>query len=151
MNERTLHQGPSVVFNVLVVDDDRISAQAVEETLQASPLFAVKATAESPAEALEVAARVPLDVIVLDEVFPSGSGTDAIADFKRLAPYAQIVMYSTTPATHALAEGAAAVVRKPNLPELVATITDVIGATIDLRAVIREATTHIDLDAPPST
>ena len=127
----------SVVFNVLVVDDDEASLRDAVHAINSSPYFRVIGTAAEPRVAFPMAMSVPVDVIVLDDVFPDQPpGTRSIAFFRRLAPYARIVMYSSV-LTAAMRE-ADGMVRKPDATELLAVMTGMVAAPIDIRDVPAE-------------
>lgn len=79
---------------VLLVDDNALVRRLLREQLSARGALEVVAEAEDAATAVQLAATVPLDLIVLDLSMPGTDGFTAIADLRAVAPDAQVVVMS---------------------------------------------------------
>jgi signal transduction histidine kinase len=74
---------PQRTGGVLLVDDERLNLTVLRDVLE--DRFTVH-TAESGDEALRVADRVPLDVVVTDQRMPGMSGVDLLAELRLRHP-----------------------------------------------------------------
>jgi response regulator of citrate/malate metabolism len=105
------------VIRVLVVDDDFRVAQLHEACVRAVPGFEVVGTARTAAEAVELAARVAPDLVLLDEYLPDAPGSSVMG---RLG--AAIIVVSaaedSTAVRRALSRGAVNYVLKPFPPRV---------------------------------
>jgi two-component system chemotaxis response regulator CheB len=112
--------GPGVL-RALVVDDSPLYRSLVKRCLGEIPGVEWLAAAGDAREALELAGRMPLDVILLDVDMPGLDGVEAIPGLRAAAPGAAIVMVSSLTqrgadvALAALAAGAFECVAKPML------------------------------------
>jgi two-component system chemotaxis response regulator CheB len=108
-------------MRALVVDDSALYRSLVKRCLADIPGVECVAAAGDGREALELARRTPLDVILLDVDMPVLGGVEAIPGLRAAAPGASIVMVSsltqrgTDVALAALAAGAFECVAKPML------------------------------------
>jgi len=74
---------------ILVVDDDA-AITATFENILAGEGYRV-ATATDGDQAIDLAARQPFDVVLLDLVMPGTDGLDALRRLREVAPRARIV------------------------------------------------------------
>ncbi len=101
---------------LLVVDDESslidLVGDAVERNLECR-----LSTAGTIAEARQILAKQPVDLLVVDLNLPDGSGTDLLADLRRKYPTAGAIVITGTPtyerAVSALREGAVDFLAKP--------------------------------------
>jgi CheY-like chemotaxis protein len=100
---------------ILVVDDDA-AITATFENILAGEGYRV-ATATDGDQAIDLAAREPFDVVLLDLVMPGIDGLDALRRLREVAPRARIVILSAYIEPDREAEafrlGAEAVLSKP--------------------------------------
>ena len=94
---------PSVPLRVLIVDDEPLARSRMRVLLEQCPLPPVRIAGEAAnaAQALELLAHEPLDVVLLDIHMP---GSDGLALAQRLSamPEAPAVVFVTAHAEHAL-------------------------------------------------
>ncbi|MPY66389.1 response regulator transcription factor [Deinococcus sp. SDU3-2] len=113
---------PASPIRVLLVEDHAFTRDGLRATLNLEPDLRVVAEARSGEEALEVLARVPADVAVLDIGLPGMDGVRAAAEIKRGWPEVRIVMLTAHDLRDevfaALASGAEAYCLKRETPEL---------------------------------
>jgi two-component system nitrate/nitrite response regulator NarL len=67
-------------IRILVVDDHRLFRESVARLLAAEPDFAIAGHCASSQEALDLIARSPVDVVLLDYDLGDGKGTDFLAN-----------------------------------------------------------------------
>lgn len=79
---------------VLIVDDSEVVRHALCELFNRQPDFDVCGVAENGREAIEVAAQLHPDLIVLDLSMPVMNGLDAARILKRMLPAVPLMMYS---------------------------------------------------------
>lgn len=79
-------------IRVLVVDDHAMFSGGVANVLAAEDDIDVIGTAADLASARRRLAVEPVDVLLLDQRLPDGSGVEAIPELKRLAPATKIVV-----------------------------------------------------------
>lgn len=79
---------------VLIVDDNTFIRHALYELFKREEDFDVCGVAENGQEAIEEAARLHPDLIVLDLSMPVMNGLDAARILKRLIPSVPLIMYS---------------------------------------------------------
>ncbi len=87
---------PHDPIRVLLVDDYAIYRRGVEAVLALEPDMVVVAEAGSAQEAVDAAARVAPDVVVLDIYLPDSDGPEVCARVKNAAPSAQILMLTAS-------------------------------------------------------
>ena len=79
-------------IRVLLVDDHRLIPESLARVLGAESDIRIVGIAGSVAEAKELAAREPLDVVLMDYRLPDGTGVDATRAIKARWPSSRIVM-----------------------------------------------------------
>ena len=79
---------------VMIVDDNAFIRTALYEFFEREPDFQVCGMAENGREAIEAAAHLHPDLIVLDLAMPVMNGLDAARVLKRLMPGIPLIMYS---------------------------------------------------------
>ena len=124
---------------VLICDDSEAVRALVGLIVDSSPGLRVVGQAADGNEAIVEAERLQPDVIVLDLAMPSRSGLEAIPELRRVAPAAQIVVFSgfatASVAEQVLALGAASYLEKGADPEaIVATIEEALANAPSLPA-----------------
>jgi PAS domain S-box-containing protein len=108
-------------IRVLIADDTATLRVLVRRTLEASEAFDVVGEATDGAEAVDLAAELQPDLVVLDLSMPVLDGMDAIPRIRDRAPEARIVVLSELAADRvgpqAVHEGAAAFLAKGRSPD----------------------------------
>lgn len=103
-------------LRVGVVDDHAITRLSLTEFLNCQPRMKVVGQATNGREAIDLARRVPMDVMLLDLSMPGQSGFDAISRIRAHAPHmAVLVLSGHAPEQYAvtmLKHGAAAYLNK---------------------------------------
>ncbi len=115
-------------MRVLVVDDHKLFAEAVQMALEKHGMEVVIAT--SPDEGLEAAVRVSPDVVLLDIGLPGRSGLELGREILEQRPDAKIVVVTSFDDQRALQEAVRLgfhgfLTKDTKLPQLVRAITDV--------------------------
>jgi DNA-binding response OmpR family regulator len=82
-------------MRVLVVDDDEILVRSVAQTLRRASMDVLTATGGD--EAIQLAARHPIDVAVLDLMMPRMNGIEVIRALEHKTPGVRIVLTSSFP------------------------------------------------------
>lgn len=82
------------MIEVLVVDDDFMVARIHTGFVERTPGFTVTGVAKTGAEALESAARLQPDLVLLDVYLPDVSGLDLLADLREAAPEVDVLVIS---------------------------------------------------------
>ena len=77
---------------ILLVEDHRILREGLRAILEAQPDLAVLGEAADGAEAICRARELQPDLVVLDLSMPRMNGLDALADLKRVAPGARVLI-----------------------------------------------------------
>jgi len=80
---------------ILIVDDHAALRRAVRRLLESRSGFEVCGEAEDGPQAIEMAAEVRPDVVVLDIVMPRMNGFEAARKIKEISPQSQIVILSS--------------------------------------------------------
>jgi DNA-binding NarL/FixJ family response regulator len=116
-------------MRVLVVDDHKLFAEAVQLALEKHGMEVVIAT--SPDEGLEAAAREAPDVVLLDIGLPGRSGLELGKEILDQRPDAKIVVVTSFEDQRALQEAVRLgfhgfLTKDTKLPQLVRAITDVV-------------------------
>src|SRR4030095_13198392 len=83
---------PSI--RVLVADDHAVVREGIRHVLATTHGFDVAGEAGSGAEAVRLAKECEPDVVVLDVSMPDGTGLEVIADVRRAAPQARVLILS---------------------------------------------------------
>jgi DNA-binding NarL/FixJ family response regulator len=79
----------------MLVDDHEIVRQGLRSLLERREHLTVAAEAGSVAEAIEVAARVQPDVIVMDVRLPNGTGIEACREIRAARPETRVLMLTS--------------------------------------------------------
>ncbi len=87
---------PDGAVRVLLVDDHVMFASSVAAALEVEPDLVVVGTAPDLTTARERVADGNVDVVLLDQRLPDGSGVAAIPDLKRLSPTTKVVMLTAS-------------------------------------------------------
>lgn len=80
---------------VLVADDQELIREGIASLLGIQPGIDVVGTARDGREAVEQAAALAADVVLMDVRMPGGDGTEATARIRRELPACQVVMLTT--------------------------------------------------------
>lgn len=109
-----------VGHSLVIVDDDENWRFLVAHLLKRTGRFDVIGEAADGRAAIEVAARLQPDILLLDLRMPVMSGEEALPEIRRAAPQTRIVILSgldaETMAPRMLASGAAAYIEKGGPP-----------------------------------
>jgi DNA-binding NarL/FixJ family response regulator len=89
--------GPDSAVGVLIVDDHRMFAESLARLLSDEPGIAVLGIAATGAQALEAAAQLRPEVVLIDYQMPGGDGVAVTGDIKRLNPRIMVVMLTGSP------------------------------------------------------
>ena len=129
--------GLTILYNVLVVDDDEDPRLATVAALRSRPTLRVVANVATARAAIGRARSIALDLIVLDDRLGVGPrGIDIAPSLRRLAKFAHIVLFANQRPETPLAELEAidAVVVKPDYELLVETCMSLLTGGLDLDA-----------------
>ncbi len=124
--------GPAAATRVLVVDDAASTRHFLRSALENSRLFVVVGEAADVAGAVEAAAALDPEIILLDDSLPGGSPDAVVAGpLHEVAPHAAVVILSSRPprVTADPAEAGAHAILPKGLPEwdLVERLCEVVG------------------------
>jgi two-component system invasion response regulator UvrY len=119
-------------MKVLIADDHAIVRRGVREILEELPLSLSVHEAGSASEALKAVRSNTYDIVLLDIVFPDGSGLDVLQQIHSHEPRTRVLLFSMYPeelyARRALQLGASCYLSKDSLPiELVIAVQKVIA------------------------
>jgi len=110
--------------SILLVDDSEDVRRSVRAVLAAAVTDPVIGEAGDAAAALDLLAREPWDLVVLDLSLPDRSGLQTLRDMRRLQPALPVVVMSfhteAAYAAAARAAGAAGYVAKGSAPAVIA-------------------------------
>lgn len=117
-------------INVLLVDDHNIVRQGLKALLTAEPDITVLAEAQTGREAVQMAAKLHPEVVVMDLAMPLLNGWEATRQILKVAPSAKILVLSTYDSDEhvqqAIASGAAAyLIKQTAASDLVKAIREV--------------------------
>ena len=136
--------GPSpngALIRVLICDDDRSIRAVLRAITELRPSLRVVGEAADGNEAISQADRLKPDVILLDLAMPHRTGLEALAELRRVAPDARIIVFSgfgtTSIADEVIARGAHIYLEKGADPQ---TINDTIEAASQVSASSRAHT-----------
>lgn len=91
-------------IRVMLVDDHALFRQGLRRLLEDQPDFEVIGEAATGSEAIERAADLMPDVILMDIYMPAGDGLEATRAIRGQLPYARIVMLTVSDEDHNLFE-----------------------------------------------
>jgi DNA-binding NarL/FixJ family response regulator len=83
--------GPPRRLNIMLVDDHELARRGVRSLIEAMPDWTICAEAADGATALELAARLRPDLVVLDISMPRLSGLDLIGELRKVLPDVEIL------------------------------------------------------------
>jgi two-component system NarL family response regulator len=120
---------PSKKISVLIADDHRLFAEALEAILASEPEIEVVGRASNGEEAVEQALALHPDVILMDIAMPGVDGVEATKRIRRKQGSARVLMLtgsnSRTDVARAREAGAAAYVTKDRIAaQLIEAIRD---------------------------
>ncbi len=119
---------------ILVVDDDEGVRRTLAQVLKDEG-YGVHSAADG-AEALEVAKRSALDLVLLDLKLPDKSGWDIFGGLVQMRPLLPVVIITARPNQFftALAAGVGALLEKPfHIPKLVQTVSHLLRESAEAR------------------
>jgi DNA-binding NarL/FixJ family response regulator len=79
---------------VLIVDDNFVVRSMVRQVFELEPEFEVSGEAENGVEALQKAATLKPDLIILDLSMPLMTGLDAAPQLMKILPAARIILFT---------------------------------------------------------
>ena len=106
-------------IRVMVVDDSSVARTIIRNIVARQPDMDVVATADCGGQAIEMAGRHEMDVVLLDLEMPDMSGADALPEILKARPFARVIMVSSASpqtarsAVNAVTRGAVDFVPKP--------------------------------------
>ena len=113
--------GELATYRILVAEDDDDFLAAVETVLEADGRFAVAGRARNGREAVEIAARLEIDAIVMDIEMPELDGVEATRQLQEQQPDVPVIASSGTDYEERVLEirdaGAVDYVRKSRVDE----------------------------------
>jgi DNA-binding NarL/FixJ family response regulator len=139
------------MIRVMLVDDHAIVRQGLRKVLDEKPGIQIVAEAASAQEALDLAASIDIDIVILDIGMPGRGGLDVLGNLKALKPELRIVIFSMYSeeqyAIRCFKDGASAYVTKESPPdELVLAIRTVAGGKRYITPSIGERMAGLVLD-----
>lgn len=81
-------------IRILVADDHAVVREGIRHVLATQHGFDIAGEAASGADAIRLAGECDPDVVVLDVSMPEGTGLEVIADVRRAAPDARVLILS---------------------------------------------------------
>lgn len=117
------------LHRVLLVDDTTDVRMLVRVVLESTGLYEIVDEARDGREAIALAAMHQPDVIVIDQMMPDLSGSEAVPQLRQAAPDARIVMFSSVSSTVMAerGEGADAYVDKGDIDALLEAVATVVA------------------------
>jgi DNA-binding NarL/FixJ family response regulator len=115
-NGRTDDDVPDRRVRVMIVDDSHVVRFSVRALLETDDRFEVVAEGTNGQEAIDLAAELQPDLVLLDRQMPVMGGMEAIPGIRQTAPHTAVVLYTAfvdgPTAQAALAAGAADILEK---------------------------------------
>ena len=128
------------LFRILVAEDDEDFLAALATVLEADGRFAVTGRARNGREAVELAARLEVDAIVMDIEMPEVDGVEATRQLQAEHPDVPVVAISGTEYEERVLEirdaGAVDYVRKSRVDE------DLVDALVGILATLRSSSSR---------
>ncbi len=84
----------TAIIKILLVDDHPLVRDGLRARLEAVPQLQVVAEAGGAAEALELAGRCPVDLVLMDINMRGGNGIEATARFRERYPHIAVLILS---------------------------------------------------------
>jgi len=81
-------------IDVLICDDNKSLRAVLRDVIGLRPSLRVVGEARDGNEAIEEAARLQPDIILLDLAMPRKTGLDALPELRQVAPAAKIIVFS---------------------------------------------------------
>ncbi len=139
MSDQVVTNGKAAA-GVLICDDSEAMRSLLGVIVTTSLGMRVVGEASDGNEAIVEAARLQPDVILLDLAMPRRSGLEALPELRRMAPDAQVIVFSgfatTAVAEHVIGLGAARYLEKGAQPDaIVSTIEEVLAEAAGVRAI----------------
>lgn len=109
------------MIKVLIADDHTIVRHGLKQIVDAEPQMETIGEAKNGNEVLELARKVPIDIVVLDISMPGRNGLETLKDLKREFPSIGVIILSMHPkdqyAVRVLKAGASGYITKESAPE----------------------------------
>jgi two-component system, NarL family, invasion response regulator UvrY len=109
------------MMNILIADDHPLIRKGLRQILSGGMAITHIFEAENGREAMEILARTPINVLILDISMPDKDGIEVLKDVKLLYPDLPVLMLSIQPETQyalrALRFGASGCLNKASAPE----------------------------------
>lgn len=109
------------MIKILIADDHTIVRHGLKQIVDSEPQMETIGEAKNGNEVLELARKVPIDVVVLDISMPGRNGLETLKDLKREFPSIGVIVLSMHPkdqyAVRVLKAGAAGYITKESAPE----------------------------------
>lgn len=105
----------------MIADDHTIVRHGLKQIVDAEPQMETIGEAKNGNEVLELARKVPIDIVVLDISMPGRNGLETLKDLKREFPSIGVIILSMHPkdqyAVRVLKAGASGYITKESAPE----------------------------------
>lgn len=77
---------------ILIIEDEKMTAQAVKEALELNGMSAD--IAEDGIKGIELVKKIEYDLILLDLKMPKLSGEDVLREIRKIRPYIMVIVYT---------------------------------------------------------
>ncbi len=77
---------------ILIIEDEKMTAQAVKEALELNGMSAD--IAEDGIKGIELVKKIEYDLILLDLKMPKLSGEDVLREIRKIRPYIMVMVYT---------------------------------------------------------
>src|SRR5436189_6344305 len=94
---RERHIRPHNMIRILIADDHAIVREGLKQIVAQTTDIVVAGEASNAAQALEMARKLPLDLLLLDISMPGRSGLDVLVEVKRELPQLPVLILSLHP------------------------------------------------------